>query len=162
MRKKENYLNLILAFITGIILWGILALFFDFYYELNDDVLIKDILAGVYTGRPDAHNNQMMYPISFLITMLYGMTKNIPWFGIFEIACFAISFIIICSRLLGIVEGIIQKIILAIFMLVLWLGAYLWELTMIQYTVVCGVLCMAAAILVYTSDHKDSIKVFVF
>ena len=162
MRKKENYLNLILAFITGIILWGILALFFDFYYELNDDVLIKDILAGVYTGRPDAHNNQMMYPISFLITMLYGMTKNIPWFGIFEIACFAISFIIICSRLLGIVEGIIQKIILAIFMLVLWLGAYLWELTMIQYTVVCGVLCMAAAIWVYTSDHKDSIKGFVF
>ena len=29
------------------LLFGFLALRFDFYYDLNDDVLIKDILSGV-------------------------------------------------------------------------------------------------------------------
>lgn len=27
--------------------------FYDCYYDLNDDVLIKDILAGAYTGTPE-------------------------------------------------------------------------------------------------------------
>ena len=33
---------------------------FDFYYDLNDDVLIKDILSGVYTGTPEGRTMQLL------------------------------------------------------------------------------------------------------
>ena len=45
LKKHENC---ILSLAMALILAGILAARFDFYYDLNDDVLIKDILSGVY------------------------------------------------------------------------------------------------------------------
>ena len=33
--------------------WLFLAVFFDFYYDLNDDTAMKDILSGTYTGIPE-------------------------------------------------------------------------------------------------------------
>ena len=50
LKKHENC---ILSLAMALILAGILAARFDFYYDLNDDVLIKDILSGVYSGTPD-------------------------------------------------------------------------------------------------------------
>ena len=48
--KKEQLINWILAggFVAAVML--IIGSLFDYYYDLNDDGLMKDILAGVYTG----------------------------------------------------------------------------------------------------------------
>ncbi len=100
MSGKVRNQNLILSLVAAIVLYGALALLFDFYYDLNDDVMIKDILAGIYTGRPDAHNNQMLYPISALIAGLYRINAKAPWFGLFEIICMIVSFILITFRVL--------------------------------------------------------------
>ena len=69
--KKRLQLNNVLAFFMIIFLFGLSAVFFDFYYDLNDDVLIKDIVSGAYTGTPDAHSIQMLYPISRVICFAY-------------------------------------------------------------------------------------------
>ena len=45
------------------LLFGFLALRFDFYYDLNDDVLIKDILSGVYSGAPEGRTMQLLFPL---------------------------------------------------------------------------------------------------
>ena len=46
IRKWENW---IIALIPILALGIYAGLCFDYYYDLNDDVLMKDILAGVYT-----------------------------------------------------------------------------------------------------------------
>ena len=46
LKKKENCI-LTLLFL-GILLL-VSAIRYDYYFDLNDDVLMKDILAGVYT-----------------------------------------------------------------------------------------------------------------
>ena len=70
----------------ALILAGILAARFDFYYDLNDDVLIKDILSGVYSGTPDGHTMQLLYPLGALLALLYrGL--SIPVFGAFLLFC---------------------------------------------------------------------------
>ena len=56
LRQRENQ---ILALVAVILLGISVGVFFDYYYDLNDDVLMKDILAGVYTGIPEGHNIQM-------------------------------------------------------------------------------------------------------
>lgn len=84
LKKHENC---ILSLAMALILAGILAARFDFYYDLNDDVLIKDILSGVYSGTPDGHTMQLLYPLGALLALLYrGL--SIPVFGAF---CFSAS-----------------------------------------------------------------------
>lgn len=83
LKKHENC---ILSFAMALILAGILAARFDFYYDLNDDVLIKDILSGVYSGTPDGHTMQLLYPLGALLALLYrGL--SIPVFGAFLLFC---------------------------------------------------------------------------
>ena len=65
--KYRPQLNSVLAMGLVVCLFFVAGFFFDLYYDLNDDVLIKDIVSGAYTGTPDAHSIQMLYPISFLI-----------------------------------------------------------------------------------------------
>ena len=66
LKKHENC---ILSFAMAMTLAGILAARFDFYYDLNDDVLIKDILSGVYSGTPDGHTMKQMYPLGALLAL---------------------------------------------------------------------------------------------
>ena len=83
LKKHENC---ILSLAMALILAGILAARFDFYYDLNDDVLIKDILSGVYSGTPDGHTMQLLYPLGALLALLYrGL--SIPVFGAFLLFC---------------------------------------------------------------------------
>ena len=82
-KKWKLQLNNVLSMGMVIALFFIPALFFDFYYDLNDDVLLKDILSGAYSGSPDAHSIQMLYPVSFLISLLYRIFPALPWQGLF-------------------------------------------------------------------------------
>lgn len=174
--RNKRLTNIILSLAAAIVLYGALALLFDFYYDLNDDVMIKDILSGIYTGKPDAHNNQMLYPISALITGLYRMNPDTPWFGLFEIICMMVSFILIMFRMLltldryDICENkwnsdsdsseesvclrrtVISKVLCMLFLIMLFTGLMMWELVNIQYTVVAGVLTASAAVMLYTGD----------
>ncbi len=58
LKQKENW---IIALAVTAVLCLLAGFRFDFFYDLNDDVLMKDILAGVYTGTPEGHNIQMLW-----------------------------------------------------------------------------------------------------
>ena len=59
--KKERLTNWILAGGFAALMMLVIGSFFDYYYDLNDDGLMKDILAGAYTGTPEGHNIQMLW-----------------------------------------------------------------------------------------------------
>ena len=80
--RKERE-NSIWALGYTLAVFVILALCFDFYYDLNDDMLIKDITSGIYSGRPSGFNVQMHFPLSFAISLFYKVLGNIPWYGIY-------------------------------------------------------------------------------
>ncbi len=84
LKQKENH---IWALGLSVVLCAAIGIFFDYYYDLNDDVLIKDILAGVYTGTPEGRNIQMLFPLSFVISLFYRVARGLPWYGIFLCLC---------------------------------------------------------------------------
>ena len=66
MKRKEyckKYENCILTFMILLLNVILMGVCFDFYYDLNDDTMMKDIMAGVYTGVPDGHNMQTLYTL---------------------------------------------------------------------------------------------------
>ena len=165
-KKKEKqgfkYWSVICPFIVCTLIWVVIARAFEFYYDLNDDVLIKDILSGIYTGTPDAHNMQMMYPISFIFTLLYRYLPAYSWMGFVEIILMWMSTVIISGRLHVMIERHVKRRSRWYLVLLLYAGiaafvagTMLWETVMLQYTVVCGVLTAAAAIYVMTDEKEQ-------
>lgn len=56
------------------------------YYDLNDDSLMAEILAGSYTGTPAFRNIQSYYPLTLVLGGLYRLTKAVDWYGLFLLA----------------------------------------------------------------------------
>ena len=53
----------------------------------NDDFRMMTIVSGAYSGTPSPDIVFMRYPIGFLLSGLYRITTNIPWYGLFTMLC---------------------------------------------------------------------------
>lgn len=153
LRQKENW---ILALAVVILLGGCVGVFFDYYYDLNDDVLMKDILAGVYTGIPEGHNIQMHWPISALISFLYRIAGSLPWYGLFLCFCHFGCILLITWRAVSQCGKTSGKLAVALVTGSFFGSLFLEHLVYAQYTVTCTLLGATAAFLFYTTEPEKS------
>lgn len=155
--RKREYLLVFFGFLVFGIL---LAVRFDYYYDLNDDMLIKDIVSGSYTGTPNGHNIQMLYPISWLLSLPYYVIRQTSWYGLFFVSCHFLCFGFLTVRSMQMVQKGYQKLLLLVTFLGLMAGFLLYEFVFIQYTVTTGILGATAAFLLYTTRKELSNRDF--
>ena len=136
-RKWENWI-LPLLFTLALLLFT--SLRFDYYYSLNDDVLMKDILAGVYTGVPESRNVQMLYPLSLLLSLLVKVFHTSYVYGIFLCLCQFGSLYLILYRSMRYGKKTVGKVLLCLLESLLFAGLLLPHLVFVQYTVTSGLL----------------------
>ncbi len=67
-------------------------------FYLNDDVTMRSILSGAYTGTPDGHAVYMMYPLSGVLALLYRLMGFVPWMEVFLAACIGACMVLIARR----------------------------------------------------------------
>lgn len=158
LKKRENT---VWAMAFCILLSIIISICFDFYYDLNDDVLMKDILAGIYTGVPEGHNIQMLYPVSLFISLFYRVCPEIPWYGIFLWCCQLGSIYVLTKGALSFVASRLRKLLLLCAEAGVFFTLLLWEFVFVQYTVTCTLLAAAAAFRFYLSGTETSPGAFV-
>lgn len=136
------------------------AVCFDFYYDLNDDTVIKDILSGTYTGAPSGYSIQMLFPLSWVIAAVYKVLPSVPWYGLFLCACQFGAFSLMAWRLTGLMKKNITRLAALGVLALAALGIFLRELVMIQYSVTSG-LCMACAVFLFlTGERTEKPSVF--
>lgn len=140
-KRKSILLSLL---ITGLF-FMLLSVRYDFYYDLNDDTAIRDILSGIHSGSPSAYSIQMLYPLSWMLSMLYRLMPSLPWFGLFLNACQVVCVFLIGDRVSRLVKKWQAGIATWIVFLLLLSSTLLYQFIFIQYTVVCGMLMVAAA-----------------
>ena len=133
------------ALLTAAGLFVLLALRFAYFFDLNDDVLMKDILSGVYTGTPEGRNIQMLFPISFLISLLYHVTRQVDWYGIFLLTCQFGCFALVLYRSLSLADTRRRKWLAGAAVTALCLTFLLPHLVFLQYSITTGMLCATAA-----------------
>ena len=80
--RKENIKKIIIA-VSIVIIYILLAIFIRPVFYLNDDITIRSIISGSYSGVPDGHAVYMSYPLSGFLALLYRIVPVIPWFDIF-------------------------------------------------------------------------------
>lgn len=164
MNEKTNEQSISISMIAAILVstavYAVLVYAFDFYYDLNDDILIADILSGTYSGVAEAHNIQMLYPIAWLYTKLYKFNPAFPWMGASEIAIMWFCMVLFFERTHRLISENVKKkslkivSVLAMYIcgILFLLGTNLWEMVVLQYTVICGVMAATAAYLVFTCE----------
>ena len=130
----EKYGNCIIMSMTIAVNIILLSFLFDFYYDMNDDVMMKDIMAGVYTGTPDGHNMQTLYILGAFISLLYRLCRSIPWYGLFLFLCQMGSLYLVGVRLLQLSKKWYTKAGCMIFATVFLWGIALSHIIAIQYT----------------------------
>lgn len=132
----------------------IIGLCFDFYYDLNDDVVIKDILSGAFSGLPDGHTNQLLYPLGWFISIGYRLMPQVPVYGLFLLGCFGLCFYLLGLRSIRFYDRLRGKLLVLLAETIVFLSLFLWELVYVQYSVVCGLLAGTACFWFYTTKHK--------
>ena len=157
---QDKISNIIFSILVVVGIYAAGAYFFDFFYDLNDDMVIKDILSGAYHGTPDGHTNQMLYPIGFLLSCIYRLLPGVPVLGIFFCFCFGLCFAMITYRMIGFFENSKVKITTVILMILLFSSLMIWEVIYVQYSVVCGCLSAAACFWFYTIPAECGVKEF--
>lgn len=165
MKKKsgndKNYILVFAVMAVNVLIMGVL---FDFYYDLNDDTMMHDIMSGVYSGTPDGHNMQTLYPLGILIAFCYRLCRTVPWYGLFLCLCQFGCFCLVGVRLCALLDrpGALPKKTVLLFLLELfqW-GICLPHLVSIQYTVTCAVMSAAAIFLFLTTEDGLEIQQFV-
>lgn len=158
LNKNQNLIG------TGLLLLVIMiftAVRYDYYFDLNDDVLMKDILAGVYTGVPEGRNIQMLWLVSAPISLFYRIAGKLPWYGLFLCGCHYLSFGLIINRSLTFCNNIFERSLLLLTEGFLIIGLFLDHLVSAQYTLTCTLLASAAAFLFFTTDITLPAKEFI-
>ena len=157
LKRKENC---IAALVFSVLLAVITGLFFDYYFALNDDMLMKDIVAGIYTGTPTGYNIQMLYPLSWAISLLYRLVRAVPWYSLFFLFCQFGCIYLITERILTFFRKRWTKGIALLAEAALLVTLLLSELVFVQYTVTAALLAGTAAFLFYTAPAAGSVKDF--
>ncbi len=119
----------------------VVGLLYDYFFDLNDDVLMKDILSGAFTSMPEAHNIQMLYPISYVISRFYKLARAVDWYGIFLLLCQYLSISVLIDYFSQ--NKLIRKALLLLF----FSGLLLGHLVIVQYTFTVALMSGAAAVL---------------
>ncbi|WP_024867401.1 hypothetical protein [Butyrivibrio sp. FCS014] len=156
MKKTRISPNFIVSVLMTVAVVVFAGFFGDHYFDLNDDVLMKDILSGAYTGTPAGHNIQMLYPISAFIALLYRAAWSFDWYGIFLCTCQYLCVFIVFYRSLKLCSDNLLKVEVGAMELAFMLGAVGAHFLFVQYTFNCGFLSATAIFLIMTG--KDSGK----
>lgn len=150
--RQVGRVSVLIIFI--ILLVAFPAIVFDFYYDLNDDTLIKDIVSGAYTGTPSGYSVQLLYPLAFLIALLYKVVPSVAWYGLFLCVCQFGTVILIAMRLTVIFKTTRGRVLALLAEYFLFMGVFLRELVIVQYSVTAGMCMMCAIFLFITSEHR--------
>ncbi len=157
-KKNEN---IIIAATVTLIMVTVVSICFDYYYQANDDIMIKNILSGVYTGTPESRNIQMHYPMSLAISLLYRIGRGIPWYGLLLCVAHFFSFGYIAYNTNKALNKTWLKALISAIEVGIFTAAMFYELVFTQYTVTVGILSAAGMFGIYLSDRTGEPKEFI-
>ncbi len=153
-RTVRNISGLCAVAVFSVLLIAIPAVCFDFYYDLNDDTLIKDVISGAYSGAPSGYCVQLLYPLSWLISLIYRAVPDFAWYGLFLCVCQFGAAVLIACRLASLFKSVKQRVFALLIELLVLFGLFFREIVILQYSVTAG-FCMVGAIFwVATSPQK--------
>lgn len=122
-------------------------------FDLNDDVTMRSILSGSYTGKADGHAVYMKYPLTGILSCFYGLVPGLPWMELFFGACLIWAAVEIVAQVAIEKVDYLWKMLCGI----LFVIPFFWSM---HYTIIAAVLA-GTAVFLLNAENK-SIQVVLF
>lgn len=123
------------------------------YYDLNDDSLMAEILAGSYTGTPALRNIQSAYPLTALLGGLYRLLSQVDWYAGFLLALQYGALVCVWLRICRQEKRRGRRSVLLLLSLLAAGSLLLYHYVFLQYSVTVGILGAAATFLFLTMNE---------
>lgn len=133
--KERTYQLARFGMSVGIAAAMLLAVYFraGMYFESNDDRNITEILSGAFGGRQDAHTVYVNYWLSVLLSGLYRITLQIPWYGLMLLLFHMMSYVLILDTVIKLGRSKLKILISIGIVMTLFLQNF-YSVAKIQYT----------------------------
>ena len=153
--KNKNILNIGLATAFTLVYVLLCVCLLPTPYYTNDQVLMRDIASGVYTGTPDAHLIYIMYPLGLIFKGLYSLTGAVKWYDIFMYLVYPVSYYLLTYKLFRTFDRLWAKLLCGVSALVCFfsVGAHFYVQN--EYTLDAGILA-AIGILYFFPWHEET------
>ena len=159
-KRWARWQELLTASIITLFLVILLTCLFGYHYELNDDIMIKDLLSGSYTGTPGGYCIQILYPLGVIVAFFYRILRTVPWYGMILILAQYGSCFLIFDRTLKLVQRTVPKLCLLVTEALSILAYFSYALVNLQYSMTCAFLVGAALFLFVTTEVRLSVGEF--
>lgn len=130
----------------------LLGRIFPYYYDLNDDALMAQILAGSYTGEPELRNIQSYFPLTAVLGGLYRANRSVDWYGLFLLLCQFGCLALVLGRVMACRKDVRAAVLAALAAA----GLLLYHMVFLQYSVTVGMIGAAAAFWLLTLQPGET------
>ena len=169
MRKKEQKRAIFdeqkiikyISMISLVVLYTIFVVFrFQPVFPRIDDVKMRWIISGAYTGDPSAYGLFLKYPFAYLMSILYRGFPEIPWYGGVFIAIHAICLFVITDKVLRIfpVKKFWKSILVCVIVILIYSFFNIENILLLEYTSLAALAGGTALFLLITQENKEKGK----
>lgn len=163
MKQINEKIRVLSVLFLSLVIMGLYFLLlhgrFPFIYDINDDVAMRNVAAGVITGEPDAHLIHIKYVLGLFISGLYRTLPGFDWYGLTMIGIILVAFAMILYRGLVSKKSVFWKAGYIIVSLLLFTCVGLQHITAFQWTVTAAIAGAAGIYLFYTSGEGEKFQV---
>ncbi len=129
---------------------------FQYHYFVNDDLIIRDILSGRYSGTADAHICNIIYPFAYLVMLAYRVFPAVDVWGVLMVGLNYICLFAVLDRSLGLAKK--RYLLTTGCVLVLFSCAALYHICFFTFTAT-GTVCAATALFLYVTTPPEKTRV---
>ncbi len=158
IKTLEPYFLGIFSVLVVFLLFCYLRRLSPFIYQTNDDLFLKMIVSGEMTGTPDPRMFYLSYPAGLLLSGLYRLSPQLPWYGL--LFCFTIGLtmaVILYSLLKREKNPAIRLFTIVLFCLFSY-GFLFLHIAELQFTTVTAMAGCGALFLFYLAPPADSMR----
>lgn len=129
-----------------------------FVYLTNDDVYLRMIASGEMGTEPSAHLYYVGILPGAIVSSLYRLFPQGPWYGLFLCVSFGVSLWVFLYALLKRVTSAVESVMALFFFFLLGIGFLFLHVAEIQFTTVTGMVGAGALFMFYMVEEKESCK----
>lgn len=117
--KNTTFINVLIILIFSSIVFGVLLLGGSIIYSINDDIGLKRIASGIFTGLAPSQNLIFSsFPFTTMLVILYKITLKVDWYGLFLLSCLIFFSIYTIYSIIKNLKNTFQKIIVVPLLLI--------------------------------------------
>lgn len=123
---------------------------YPFELAINDDMLMRDIASGAYTGTPDGHLIFIKYALGWSLARLYMMLPQYNWYGFFVFGVFWLCMTVILCRIVQVSK---KNAFFSCGIAILFFSMFvIRNLVFAQFTITAVILGSTAVFLLWTTS----------